>query len=115
MSTKTTKPAEANASVSERLPVAEGVNMTEVSGIAEKKPERFPDPCVYCGPSVKGVARQFTVYRGGIPKALEDFVEAHKIAKRLLIPEKQFAQMRARLGTPGTGEYILLQKLKEEL
>ena len=21
----------------------------------------FPDPCVYCGPSVKGVAKQYTV------------------------------------------------------
>ena len=115
MSTKTTKPAEANMSASERETEPVSVNMAEGSGSAEQNQEKIPDPCVYCGPSVKGVARQFTVYRGGIPKALEEFMETHKIAKRLLILEAQFAQVRVKLGTPGTVEYMLLQKLKAAL
>lgn len=115
MSAKAEKPAEAVADGRENIPETAGVNMAEGSGIAERKPECVPDLCVYCGPSVKGVARQFTVYRGGIPNALKDFVEAHQIAKRLLIPENQFAQVRVRLETPGTTEYIILQRLKDEL
>lgn len=111
MSTKTAKPTEILAGEPEKLPVTT-VEHTEVT---EKQSETVRGNYVYCGPTVKGVARQFTVYRGGIPRALEDFLEDHKIAKRLLIPENQFAQMRVKLGTPGTGEYILLQKLNEEL
>ena len=33
-------------------------------------------PVVYCGPSVRGVARQYTVYAGTIPAALADFIQA---------------------------------------
>ena len=36
----------------------------------------IPNPCVYCGPSVRGVARQYTTYQGGIPKQLKKFVRA---------------------------------------
>ena len=114
MSTKTTKPTEANVGASERLPEAVG-NTTQGSEAAERKLEKFPDPCVYCGPSVRGVARQFTVYRGGIPNVLENFLKEHPTAKRLLVSEERFAQVRARLETAGTVESILFQKLKAEL
>ena len=76
---------------------------------------KLPNPCVYCGPSVRGVARQFTVYHGGIPDALKAFIEEHRAAKGLLVSVERFAQVRQRLETPGTGEFILFRKVRAEL
>lgn len=77
--------------------------------------EKLPNPCVYCGPSVRGVARQFTVYNGGIPDALKKFIMEHKAAKGLIVSVERFAQVRTRLETPGTGEFILFRKVRAEL
>lgn len=76
---------------------------------------KLPNPCVYCGPSVRGVARQFTVYTGGIPDALKEFIKEHRAAKGLLVSVERFAQVRTRLETPGTGEFILFRKVRAEL
>lgn len=70
---------------------------------------------VYCGPSVRGVARQYTVYAGAIPEALELFMEQHKEAKGLLVGVGEFARVRNNLGRSGTAEAILYQKIKSEL
>ena len=72
-------------------------------------------PGVYCGPSVRGVARQYTVYAGTIPAALADFIQAHPAAKGLLVSVGRFAQVRSNLGRSGTAEAILFQKIKSEL
>lgn len=76
---------------------------------------KLPDPCVYCGPSVRGVARQYTVYHGGIPDALKAFIMEHRAAKGLIVSVERFAQVRTHLETPGTGEAILFRKVRAEL
>lgn len=70
---------------------------------------------VYCGPSVRGVARQYTVYSGNTPAALEEFIEKHPAARGLLVPVERFAETRRRLETAGTAEAILYNKIKSEL
>ena len=76
---------------------------------------KLPNPCVYCGPSVKGVARQYTTYQGGIPDALREFVKEHPEALGLIVSTGQFPSMRKRLETPGTEEAVAYRKIKEEL
>ena len=91
---------------------------TETSAEEEKDKAFFaklPDPCVYCGPSVRGVTQQFRVYNGGIPDALKEFIKAHRAAKGLLVSVERFAEMRKRLETPGTAEAILFGKVRSEL
>lgn len=72
-------------------------------------------PCVYCGPSVPSVVRQYTVYTGGIPDTLKTFIREHPAVRGLIIPVEQFAQTRKRMETAGTAEAILYQKVKSEL
>ena len=36
----------------------------------QTKPAAEDGTLVYCGPTIPGVAKQFTSYRGGIPEAL---------------------------------------------
>lgn len=72
-------------------------------------------PQVYCGPTVRGVVKQYTVYCDGIPAALEAFIEAHPAARALLVSVERFAETRKRMETAGTAEAILYQKIKSEL
>ena len=69
----------------------------------------------FCGPTVRGVAKQFTVFRGGIPEALEAFIAIHPEAGALVVDAERFAETRKRLETAGTAEAILYGKIKSEL
>ena len=73
------------------------------------------NPCVYCGPTVRGVARQYTTYQGGIPDTLRDFIKDHPEARRLIVSTAEFPAMRKRLDTPGTAEAKLYKRVKEQL
>lgn len=75
----------------------------------------YPKPCVYCGPSVRGVSRQYTVYTGEVPEALAEFVKKHPAAKGLIVPVARFAETRRNLGKSGTAEAILFEKIKSEI
>ena len=113
----------------EELTAAEELLQAEETGqetgkkkaeIAEIKaePESPPEDSgtyVYCGPSVRGVARQYTVFNGGIPDYVKDFAEKHPIAKAMIVPLERFAEMRSKLETKGTAEALLYGKLKSEL
>ena len=86
----------------------------------DPEPERdefadIPNPCVYCGPSVRGVARQYTTYQGGIPDPLKEFIKEHPAVRGLIVPASRFAIVRKRLETRGTAESIIYKKVKDEL
>ena len=87
---------------------------------AQETPERdilagIQNPCVYCGPTVRGVARQYTTFQGGIPDALRDFIKEHPDARQLIVSTAQFPAYRRRLDTPGTEEAKLYKRVKEQL
>lgn len=72
--------------------------------------------CVYCGPTVRGVAHQFTVYAdGALPEMLQDFLKKHPAAAGLVVAVNAFADIRRRVETKGTAENILYNKIKSEL
>lgn len=79
-------------------------------GAAEKA-----TPCVYCGPTVRGVVKQYTVFAGNIPEPLQAFIDKHPEAKALLVAVDRFAETRKKMETAGTAEAILYHKIKSEL
>ena len=97
--------------MSRKAGLANAPDTTEQTG----KTLTFPHPCVYCGPTVPNVARQYTVYSYGIPQELEAFIQEHKAARRLMVPTERFAETRKRLETPGTAEYVMYQKVRSEM
>lgn len=71
---------------------------------------------VYCGPSIRNVARQYTVYCGGkLPGALRAFLDKNPEARGLLVPVERFAETRKRLEVRGTAEAVLFEKVKSKL
>lgn len=117
--TKTKKPAAEAVEEGKTNAATEALTDEEKQRRQEEQDKAFfaklPDPCVYCGPSVRNVARQFTVYNGGIPDALKEFIKERRAARGLIVGVERFAQMRTRLETPGTGEFILFRKVRAEL
>jgi len=79
-------------------------------GAAEKA-----TPCVYCGPTVRGVVKQYTVFAGNIPEPLQAFIDQHPEDKALLVAVDRFAETRKKMETAGTAEAILYHKIKSEL
>ena len=112
--TETQEQTEGTATATETQEQAEGTTP------APETPEQdlfagIQNPCVYCGPTVRGVARQYTTYQGGIPDTLRDFIKEHPDARQLIVSTAQFPAYRRRLDTPGTEEAKLYKRVKEQL
>lgn len=67
-----------------------------------KKAAEAAGTVVYCGPSIKGVAKQFTAYNNGIPEGLKQAAEKNKILAALIVPledlPEAMRQLRQRSG-----------------
>ena len=70
---------------------------------------------VYCGPTMRNVAKQFTVYSGELPEALTEFLNEHPAAKSLVVPVQQFATMRRDVQTLGTPQHTIYQSVFREI
>lgn len=115
MSKKREAVAEAVAVSASAAAVAAPEAANEAEPMAEATVAAKGGPRVYCGPTVRGVVKQYTVFAGDIPAALNDFIAQHPAAKALLVPMERFAQTRKRMETAGTAEAILYHKIKSEL
>ena len=63
----------------------------------------------YCGPTIKGVAPQYTVFVDGIPEKLAEIAEEHPVVKALIVPREKLAEMRVKVEQNGTRENLLYQ------
>lgn len=94
---------------------------TEQKENEKEKPEGqdaepvIPNPCVYCGPSVRGVVQQYTTFHGGLPGPVEDFIREHPEVAGLITTPEKFAPMRKRLETFGSAERALYLRVKEAI
>ena len=62
---------------------------------------------VYCGPSIKDVVREGTVFSEGIPEALEEYIQKNPAVRSLIVPLTDFAAFRADIGRRGTPANII--------
>lgn len=67
-------------------------------------------PVAYCGPAIKGIAPQYTVFVDGLPDKLKEKVEQVPLLKALIVPLDKLAEMRVKLEQDGTRENILCNK-----
>ena len=85
--------------------VKEAQPVTETTGAA-----------AYCGPTVKGIAPQYTVFVDGLPEKLKEKVETKEkveqvpFLKALIVPLDKLAEMRVKIEQDGTRENILYKK-----
>lgn len=80
---------------------------------AKKTAERDAGTVVYCGPSVPGVANQFTFYTNGIPEQLAAAIEKNPAMGGLVVPLDQFPEAMKKL-RGGYGHISRLYRLAQE-
>lgn len=80
--------------------------------MAERKKQ---ETLVYCGPSVRGVAKQYTVYAGTLPNALKNLMARYPMVKMLCVSLDDFARIRAALADKNSAEYKVYRAILKEL
>lgn len=70
---------------------------------------------VYCGPSIRGVAKQYAVFSGEIPAALENKCHEIPMLRGLIVPLARFAAVRNALEIKGTAEQIMFAEINKQL
>lgn len=65
---------------------------------------------VYCGPTVKGIAPQYTVFVDGLPEKLKEKVEQVPLLNALIVPLDKLAETRVKIDQEGARENILYNK-----
>ena len=77
----------------------------------KKQPGERPAPVVYCGPTLPGIARQYTVYKDGIPPQLA----ANPFLHRLVLPLAKMPEARRQLREKSGVYYSLFAAAAKEL
>lgn len=66
--------------------------MSKEKEVAEKKNLKVkPEPLIYVGPTLLGVANHNTVFHQGLPKEIQIAIEKEPAFKNLLIPIRRLA------------------------
>ena len=68
---------------------------------------------VYCGPPIKGVARQFTAYNNGIPEGLKAATEKNKVLGALIVPLEDLPEAMRQLRQKSGRIYTLYRKAQK--
>ena len=71
--------------------------------------KRPAGPVTYCGPDVRGVAKQFTTYINGLPSALAEAIKAKPVLGGLVVPLEQLPEVRRQFHA-GAGHYFNLYR-----
>lgn len=67
---------------------------------------------VYCGPLIKGVARQFTAYNNGIPEGLKAATEKNKVLSALIVPLEDLPEAMRQLRQKSGRIYTLYKAVQ---
>lgn len=77
-----------------------------------KKAAEAAGAVVYCGPSIKGVARQYTAYNNGIPEGLKQAAEKNKILAALIVPLEDLPEAMRQLRQKSGRIYTLYKAVQ---
>ena len=69
---------------------------------------------VYCGPTIPGVSKQFTFYRGGVSAALKAAQERRPVLRALTIPLDQLPEAMRQLDQKHGRIYALFREAQRQ-
>lgn len=79
----------------------------------QTKPAAEAGTLVYCGPTIPGVAKQFTSYRGGIPEALTAAQKQTPVLGGLTVPLDKLPEAMRQLREKTGPIYALYRKTQK--
>ena len=77
-----------------------------------KKAAEAAGTVVYCGPPIKGVARQFTAYNNGIPEGLKAATEKNKVLAAMIVPLEDLPEAMRQLRQKSGRIYTLYKAVQ---
>lgn len=80
----------------------------------QKKTTPATGPVVYCGPTIPGVAVQYTTYTNGTPTALAEAIKEKPVLGGLVVPLDKLPEVRRQFHA-GTGRYYTLYRKAQEI
>ena len=80
----------------------------------QKKTTPATGPVVYCGPTIPGVAVQYTTYTTGTPAALAEAIKEKPVLGGLVVPLDQLPEVRRQFHA-GNGRYYTLYRKAQEI
>ena len=80
----------------------------------KEAPVNDSGPMVYCGPALPGVARQYTVYRNGIPGPLAEALADNSALSGLVLPLDRLPEARKSISGRAGPLYRLYQLAQEK-
>ena len=78
--------------------------------MAKKKAKQAASTVVYVGPTIPGVAKQYTAYKGGLPRTLEAAMEKTPAMGGLVVPLEELPDAMDKLRR-GYGHIYRLYRL----
>ena len=75
----------------------------------QKKTTTATGPVVYCGPTIPGVAVQYTTYTNGTPTALAEAIKEKPVLGGLVVPLDKLPEVRRQFHA-GAGRYYTLYR-----
>jgi hypothetical protein len=73
----------------------------------EQTPVIKPGQLIYCGPNLpRGILSRFTVYKGGIPKHLDQHIEKCPAIRRLFVAPEKLNSTIQNINKAGTPESV---------
>ena len=79
----------------------------------QKKTTTATGPVVYCGPTIPGVAVQYTTYTNGTPAALAEAIKEKPVLGGLVVPLDKLPEVRRQFHA-GAGRYYTLYRKAQE-
>ena len=70
---------------------------------------------VYCGPTIRGVVKQFTFYTGKLPPALVEKAQAIPAINALIVPLEAFPATRVALFNPDSAEAAIYRNILKKI
>lgn len=76
---------------------------------AETKKTAPPEPLnvVYCGPTIKGVCRQYTAFSNGVPDGVKAIIEKAPEVSALIVPVEELGKIKKELNTPNSAAALI--------
>ena len=82
----------------------------KTTAAAKKAAAVQEEAVVYCGPTIKGLAPQYTVFVGGVPAKLAEKMEAIPVLKALTVPREKLSDLLVIVVHDGSREKTLYQR-----
>lgn len=79
----------------------------------KKKTNKIEGPLIYCGPSFNGELQQFSIYKDGVPKHIESYIEGCPEIERMFYPTSELIKVRNRIKEKGSMEHQMYTRILE--